>query len=237
MSDNIIDRSERRKHLEDRLKILHQRAMAIEQTLKDLDGGRFYRVCIFGSARIKAEDEEYKEVYELARMLSWDGVDVLTGGGPGLMEAANMGVKHGKGEKKSKALSFGLSIQLPWEPDPNSHLDIKHHHLRFSSRLDQFMQMSNSVICTPGGIGTLLELFFTWQLVQVGHIEERPIILMDKQFWGGLYDWLKEVPLKRSLVSAQNFDCISLVDTPDEAYEIISEHHQDFLKKRTATRK
>ncbi len=227
-----IDRGERRRHLEDRLKILHRRAVAIEEKLKTLEDNRFYRVCIFGSARIKPEHVEYQEAYELARMLAWDGIDVLTGGGPGLMEAGNRGVRHGKQERKTKSLSIGLSIELPWEPDPNNHLDIKHHHLRFSSRLDQFMSMSNAVICTPGGIGTVLELFFTWQLVQVGHITPRPIVLMDKSFWDGIIAWMKDVILARELVSAKDFDNIKIVDTPDEAYEVISAHHKEFLANK-----
>lgn len=227
-----IDRGERRKHLEDRLKILHQRAMAIEQRLKALEDNRFYRVCIFGSARIVPENEEYQEVYELARMLAWGNIDILTGGGPGLMEAASSGAQHGQDERKTKSLSIGLSIEVPWEQKPNSHLDIKHHHLKFSSRLDQFMQMSNSVICTPGGIGTLLELYFTWQLVQVGHIESRPIVLMDKSYWEGIIQWMKDVPLKRGLVSEKDFNSIQIVDTPDETYEIIAEHHRSFLEKK-----
>lgn len=227
-----IDRGERRRHLEDRLKILHQRAMALESRLKNLDDDRFYRVCIFGSARIVEENPEYKEVYELARMLAWEGIDVLTGGGPGLMEAANKGVQHGQEERKTKSLSIGLSIELPWEADANSHLDIKHHHMKFSSRLDQFMQMSHAVICTPGGIGTVLELYFTWQLIQVGHISPRPIVLMDKSYWDGVIEWMKEVPLARKLVSAKDFDCITVVDTPDEVFDIITEHHQEFLEAK-----
>lgn len=232
MSKKRIDRGERRKHLEERLKILHNRAIAIEDRLSTLEDNRFYRVCIFGSARIKQESPEYQEVYELARMLAWDGMDVLTGGGPGLMEAANAGVKHGQKEKESKALSIGLGIKLPWEQDLNSHVDIKHHHLRFSSRLDQFMQMSHSVICTPGGIGTLLEAFFTLQLIQVGHITKRPVVLMDRGYWEGLFEWMREVPLARELISAKDIDEIIIADTPDEVYEVISKHHKAFVEER-----
>jgi uncharacterized protein (TIGR00730 family) len=224
-----LRRRERRSHLEDRLKILNRRAFAIEDRLKQLEDNRFYRVSIFGSARIKPDSEEYQEVYELARMLAWDNIDVLTGGGPGLMEAANRGLQHGKEERKTKSMSIGLSIELPWEPDANRHLDIKHHHLRFSSRLDQFMSMSNAVVCTPGGIGTILELYFTWQLVQVGHIKKMPIILMDKSYWEGLIEWMKNVPLERQLVSPKDIDPVLIVDTPDEVYEIISEDHKNYL--------
>lgn len=222
----------RRKHLDDRLKALHHRAMMIEEELRQLESGH-YRTCIFGSARIKPETEEYNDVYDLARMLAWEGVDILTGGGPGLMEAANRGAQLGKEEKNTKSLSFGLSIQLDFEPHPNTHLDIKRHHYRFSSRLDDFMRLSHSIIATPGGIGTILEVFFSWQLIQVRHMTMRPIVLMDKDFWIGMMDWMKEVPLSRGLVSEKDFDCIKLVDSPEEAFEVISQHNKELNLKKT----
>ena len=226
-----VSRGQRRKHLDARLHVLYNRVSAIENELVLLDDNRFYRTCVFGSARIKPETKEYKDVVTLARLLAGQGIDVLTGGGPGLMEAANLGAKIGKGEKKSKSLSYGISIRLDFEPVPNAHLDIKRHHQRFSSRLDDFMRLSNSIIVTPGGIGTLLELFFTWQLVQVKHLSMRPIVLMDKVFWVGLIDWMKAHPLMRGLVSAKDFDCITIADTPEDAFKIISDHHTLFLKR------
>lgn len=218
----------RRKHLDERLKLLHRRALLIEEELRGLDEGRFYRVCIFGSARIQPETEEYRDVFNLARYLSWEGIDILTGGGPGLMEAGNKGALLGSQEKKSGSLSFGLSIHLDFEPEPNKHLDVKRHHHKFSSRLDDFMRLSHSVIATPGGIGTVLELFFAWQLIQVRHLPPRPLVLMDKSYWTGLLDWMRAVPLERGLMSAKDFDVISIVDTPEEVFEIISAHHQEY---------
>ncbi len=220
-----------RKHLDERLKVLYQRAIIIEDELKKLSDPRFYRVCIFGSARIKPDDIEYQEVYQLARLLAWESIDVLTGGGPGLMEAANKGATLGRGEKNTKSMSYGLSIELEWEPEPNSHLDVKRHHHRFSSRLDDFMRLSNAVIATPGGIGTLLEVYFAWQLIQVKHLPARPIVLMDRDYWSGLIDWMKEVPLKRGLISSHDFDNISVVDSPEDVFEIISKHHREYLKQ------
>jgi uncharacterized protein (TIGR00730 family) len=224
-------RSELRKHLDERLRLLHQRAMVIEDELRKLDEGRFYRVCIFGSARIKAETKQYNEVFELARYLAWEGIDVLTGGGPGLMEAANKGAKLGREEKKSQSLSYGLSIQLEFEPEPNRHLDIKRHHHKFSSRLDDFIRLSHSVVCTPGGIGTLLEFFFVWQLIQVKHATPRPIVLLERAFWEGVLNWMKDVPLGRGLVGEKDFGVIHIVDTPEEVFEIISKHHQDYRSR------
>lgn len=221
-------RGERRKHLDERLRLLYQRAMLIEDELRKLDENRFYRVCIFGSARIKPESKQYTDCFNLARYFGWEGIDVLTGGGPGLMEAANKGALLGREEKKSKSLSYGLSIQLEFEPEPNRHLDIKRHHHKFSSRLDDFIRLSHSVVCTPGGIGTLLEFFFVWQLIQVKHTTARPIVLMERAFWSGLVDWLRQVALERGLISERDFNVIHIVDTPEEVFEIISAHHREF---------
>jgi len=227
----IGSRGQRRRHLDDRLRALYQRAMVLEQELKVLEESRFYRVCIFGSARIKPETKAYNDVFTLARYLAWEGVDVLTGGGPGLMEAGNKGAKLGQEEKQSKSLSFGISIALDFEPEPNLHLDVKRHHHRFSSRLDDFMRLSNAVVVTPGGIGTLLELFFTWQLIQVKHIEPRPVVLMDRDYWTGVVDWMRAHKLERGLISAKDFDGISIVDTPEEVLEIVSKDHRAYREK------
>lgn len=218
----------KRKHLDERLKMLHQRAMLLEHELLELEDHRFYRTCIFGSARIKATSKEYNDVFQLARYLAWEGIDVLTGGGPGLMEAANAGAHHGKEERRTKSLSFGLSIQLPHEVEPNLHLDIKRHHFKFSSRLDDFMRLSHSIVCTPGGVGTLLEFFFSWQLIQVKHIPVRPIVLLDSSYWTGLLDWMKAQPLQSGLMAAKDFDFITVVDDAHDAFEIISRDHAAF---------
>ena len=221
-------RGQRRRHLDERLQMLYHRAMMLEHQLFELEDHRFYRTCIFGSARIKPEGIEYNDVFELARYLAWEGVDILTGGGPGLMEAANKGAHHGKEERRTKSLSFGISVQLPHEPEPNLHLDIKRHHFKFSSRLDDFMRLSHSVICTPGGIGTMLEFYFSWQLIQVKHMSMRPIVLMDKSYWSGVLAWLRAEPLRRGLMAEKDFDYIHMVDGPREAFEIISKHHAEF---------
>lgn len=230
LSDKKV-RSERRKHLDERLRSLYQRAMVIERELVSLADPRFYRVCVFGSARLKEGAREYDEVVRLARILAGHGVDILTGGGPGLMEAANLGAQQGRKESQSKSRSFGISIHLDFEPIPNPHLDIKRHHHKFSSRLDDFMRLSHSLVVTPGGIGTVLELFFAWQLIQVKHITSRPIVLLDKGYWTGLIEWVKTHTLARGLISPEDMDQISIVDTPEEAAEIIQRDHLEV--KRT----
>lgn len=227
-------RGERRKHLDERLRSLYRRAMVIEQELRHLDSNRFYRTCIFGSARIEPETKAYTDVVSLARQLAGEGIDILTGGGPGLMEAANLGAKRGREDKQTKSLSYGISIHLDFEPVPNSHLDVKRHHHKFSSRLDDFMRLSHSIIVTPGGIGTLLELYFSWQLIQVRHLPYRPIVLLDRTFWSGIIEWMKEYPLARGLVSPKDFDCISIVETPEEAAELITKHYKEFKESLLA---
>ena len=130
---------------------------------KDIDVEHF-RVTIFGSARLKSDDPRYKQIQSLAKMVAKEGFDVVTGGGAGIMEAANKG--HKEGRKGNKDIhSFGLNIKLPMEQVANKHLDIKKDFERFSNRLDYFMYLSNIVVVAPGGIGTLLELYYTWQLV------------------------------------------------------------------------
>ena len=222
------NRRQRLKHLDERLRSLYDRAMLLEKELRHLDDNRFYRVCIFGSARIKPDTAIYNSVFTLARYLAWEGIDILTGGGPGLMEAANKGAHFGQQERKTKSMSYGLPIDLPFEPEENLHLDVKRHHHKFSSRLDDFMRLSHAVVVTPGGIGTLLELYFSWQLIQVKHIDQRPIILLDKKFWSGVISWMKEFPLARGLVSPKDFDFVSIADTPEEVAELISAHYRKF---------
>jgi len=223
----------RRRRLTERLVSLRERSYLIEQELLNYTSDHF-RVCIFGSARIKPNDQIYLDVEELARLLGHEGIDVLTGGGPGLMEAANKGLVSGKDEAKSKAKSFGISIDLGKIEEPNEHLDIKHHHRKFSSRLDDFMRLSNAIIVTPGGIGTLLELYFSWQLLQVGHMPDRPIVLLGKEFWTGLIDWMKQKQVEGGLVSPGDLRWISIVDSPQEAADIISEEHRKFLDQKIA---
>lgn len=226
-------RALRRKHLDERLTSLQARVRLVESQLRKLEL-RFYRICIFGSARIKPNTKIYNDVYELARLVAREGIDILTGGGPGLMEAANKGAQKGKkeGRGKGKSISFGLSIELEWEPVPNPHLDVKRHHMKFSSRLDDFMRLSSCVVCTPGGIGTLLELLFAWQLIQVKHMEKKPIILMDRVFWRGFIDWLRKVPVARGLIGALDIDDLEIVDTPEEVLEIVRANYKKFLKER-----
>jgi uncharacterized protein (TIGR00730 family) len=213
-----------------RLNELLEEYVALDAELRKLEDTEF-RVCIFGSARIRPEDPTYQTVYRLARSLAKLGVDIVTGGGPGLMEAANRGVQAARNEQSK---SYGLPIELPRRFEtPNKHLDIKSQHKRFSSRLDEFMRLSHAVIVAPGGIGTALELMYVWQLLQVGMIERRPVILLGRDFWAGLIAWMHEQLLAKAFIGAHDMEYVHLVDSPKEVVDVIRaaleeyrEHHQ-----------
>ena len=204
-----------RRFLSKQIQQLNNIVADLDTVITDM-GTEFYRVSIFGSARIKPDTKEYKGVYTLAKELAENGADIVTGGGPGLMEAANAGAKEGS----SKSKSFGIRIDLPFEAAPNDHLDIKFYHKRFSSRLDEFMRISHAVVVTPGGIGTLLELLYTWQLIQVNHISARPIILVG-DMWNGFLDWIKSEPLKAQLLDKSDFDNIIIVKNVHEVTKLL----------------
>src|SRR5437879_10994919 len=120
------------------------------------------------------------------------------------------------------SLSYGLTLDLPALKEPaNSHLDIKSSHKRFSSRLDEFVRLSHGVVVAPGGIGTLLELMYVWQLLQVGMIERRPLILLDRGFWSGLIAWMRTQPLRKGFIGAHDLDHVHLVDSPKEVVKVI----------------
>ena len=205
-----------RRFLSKQIQQLNNIVADLDTVITDM-GTEFYRVSIFGSARIKPDTKEYKGVYTLAKELAENGADIVTGGGPGLMEAANAGVKEGS---SSKSKSFGIRIDLPFEDTPNEHLDIKFYHKRFSSRLDEFMRISHAVVVTPGGIGTLLELLYTWQLIQVNHISARPIILVG-DMWNGFFDWIKSEPLKAQLLDKSDLDNIIIVKNVHEVTKLL----------------
>lgn len=184
-----------------------------------------YRVAIFGSARIKEGDRIYNDVYTIARGLAEAGLDVVTGGGPGLMQAANAGHKSAS----RGTHSIGLNIKLPGEQLPNKYLDIKKDFDRFSGRLDAFMALSDAVIVATGGIGTILELFYTWQLVQVQHLCETPIVLFG-EVWGPLLEWLQSDVQARKLFEPRDMNNLFHINTADKVVEFIRRVHGDRTK-------
>jgi uncharacterized protein (TIGR00730 family) len=186
-----------------------------------------FTVAIFGSARISRNDPIYHRVYRLGRWIGSKGFDVVTGGGPGIMDAANKG--HRDGRKNHKTFSVGLNIILPREQKPNKHLDIKKEFHRFSGRLDTFMLMANVVVVAPGGIGTLLEFFYAWQLIQVRDVVEVPVILVG-DMWMELMEWVGDWPLRRKLLSRSDLDSLFLVKNNSEAMRIIEATHDAYRR-------
>lgn len=213
----VVKQRKVRKILTSKMRQMYDIIADIDSLLTEMETD-FYRVCIFGSARIGSSSDIYRQVEDLAEALATNGVDVVTGGGPGLMEAANKGAKKGS----QGALSIGLPIELPFESDANSHLDVKSQHKRFSSRLDEFMRISHAVVVVPGGIGTLLELFYTWQLIQVNHIKPRPFLLFAQDdSWATLVEWLRRYPLANKLMSPIDLDVLHVVSSVAEVMQVL----------------
>jgi len=187
-----------------------------------------FRIAIFGSARILKGSKHYEEVFNLAKMIGEKGFDVITGGGPGLMEAANSG--HAEGDKAGIAKSIGLTIKLGTEEKPNDFVEMRKHFERFAERLETFAKIANVFVVTSGGIGTMLELFYTWQLVQVKKVEFKPIILSG-EMWKPLVDWVIDYALKEKLISSEDFDYIYIAKTNKEAMDLIDQFNQQYKEK------
>ncbi|HEX2252813.1 MAG TPA: LOG family protein [Thermoanaerobaculia bacterium] len=193
---------------------------------------RYFRAAIFGSSRILPDDETYRQVQELARRLSYMGCDIVTGGGPGLMRAANEGARSGAYRHRTR--SYGLTILLPLEEQPNPFLDEVAHHKTFFSRLHQFIRLSHAYIVVDGGIGTTLEALMVWQLLQVGVMERRPLIFVGPM-WLGLRDWIAAEVIGRGLASPGDLDKAHWVATTDEALEIVERARNEFLRRHEVT--
>ncbi len=182
-------------------------------------------VSIFGSARTKAEDPYYKMAEEIAAKLVRHGYGVVTGGGPGIMEAGNKGAASEKGK------SVGLNIELPHEQGSNIYIDpdklISFDY--FFIRKVMFVKYSQGFIVMPGGFGTLDELFEAVTLIQTNKIGRFPIVLVGKTFWGGLFEWIKGTMLSAGNISESDLDLINLVETPTEAVQVIDEFYSKYL--------
>lgn len=184
-----------------------------------------FKVTIFGSSRVKRNDPVYNQIKALAQGIGERGFDIVTGGGPGLMEAATLG--HKEGSRKTKAHSIGLNIKLSKEQHFNKGVEYGEIFRRFSQRLDRFVLLSNAVVVAPGGVGTLLELFYTWQLVQVKHVSHIPIILLGDQ-WPELLDWLENWPMKSKYFSKEDLYSLFLANDADEAMKVIDLAYENY---------
>ena len=196
------------------------RSTTMEEELNKDD----FRIAIFGSARIQREDDVYQDTTKLAQKLASEGVDIVSGGGPGLMEAANLGQVLSKNPNTD---SIGLTIELPFENSGNKYLNVKKHFQKFSNRLDHFMELSNAVVVMPGGIGTCLEFFYTLQLTQVKHICHIPIILVGGM-WKELHEWILAYPVGSGLASIEDLDNVFPVEHIEDAFTIIMKTKKEF---------
>jgi len=189
-----------------------------------------YRVTIFGSARAQPGSFVYDEVRRLARELSAMGCDIVTGGGPGLMQAANEGASEVLMPEKDRSL--GIRIELPFEQEVNPFVDQVFEHRTFFSRLHQFVLVSDAFVVVPGGIGTVLETFMIWQLLQVRQVDT-PLILVGKM-WSELVEWAKIYMLRPELplVNPEDLSIPRCTSTADEAITLLREHHARWLREQ-----
>lgn len=185
-------------------------------------------VSIFGSARTKPESKYYIIAEEIAYKLTQKGYGIITGGGPGIMEAANKGARRGNGK------SVGLNIELPFEQKPNDYID-RDKSIDFNFffvRKTIFLKYSQGFIGMPGGFGTIDELFESLTLVQTHKIAEFPVILVGKEYWAGLIDWIKDTMLaKESNINVLDLELFKIVDTADEAVAHIVDFYSKYLLK------
>ncbi len=177
-------------------------------------------VSIFGSARIKPESPYYQLTEEIARKLSDAGFSVISGGGPGIMEAANKGAYHGKSP------SIGLNIQLPHEQMANPYQDISQSFRHFFARKFMFVKFASAYVVMPGGFGTLDEVLEALTLIQTGKSRKIPLILVHEPFWRGLLEWFKERLVGEGMVSPDDLDLIQVIDEPDQIVEAIFKHYE-----------
>lgn len=174
-------------------------------------------ISVFGSARTKPDSPYYATGMEVGRLLVQAGVAVITGGGPGSMEAANRGATEAGG------LSIGLGIELPFEQGMNEWVGLGVDFRYFFARKTMFVKYAQGFVVLPGGLGTLDELFEAMVLVQTSKVSQFPIVLVDKAFWAPLMDWIRDVMVEQGLVSAGDLDIVQLVDTAEEAVQLVME--------------
>lgn len=182
-------------------------------------------VSIFGSARFKPDNYYYQKTVEIARMLAENGYSIITGGGPGIMEAANKGAIEGGG------ISVGLNIMLPQEQKPNPYQNKSLHFKYFFARKVMFLKYAIGYICMPGGFGTLDEFFEALTLIQTHKIHPFPLVLFGTDYWSGLIDWIKSVMLKEGAISEEDLSIIKITDEPHDVLDVINKHRNWKLRK------
>jgi hypothetical protein len=181
------------------------------ETLSDI----YPCVSVFGSARVRPGEKTYDKTVTIARRLAENGFNIMTGGGPGIMEAANKGAKEGG------AKSVGVNIHLPLEQESNPFTDIKVEFKYFFVRKVMLVKYAQAYVGMPGGFGTLDEIFEAITLIQTKRIKPFPVLLVGSDYWEPLWGWVKKNPLGKGLISAEDMDLVTLVDDPEEVVKII----------------
>jgi uncharacterized protein (TIGR00730 family) len=177
-------------------------------------------VTLFGSARVREGSRPYREARTVARRFAEAGWAVITGGGPGVMEAANRGAKEGGG------LSVGLNIELPHEQHANPYLDLEYTFDHFYARKVCFVKPAEGFVIFPGGFGTLDELFEALTLIQTGKVQNFPVVLLGRGYWGGLLEWLRAHPLAAHMISRDDAQLLVVTDEPADAVAVIRECYE-----------
>jgi uncharacterized protein (TIGR00730 family) len=222
------------------LDILRQSVLGLWDTVNTLTRLRptkrdRYRVTIFGSARVDPNHWVYAAVRDTAAELTRLGCDILTGGGPGLMQAANEGARladpNGTGPK-----SVGIRVELPFEQDVNAFVTQAYEHKTFFTRLHHFVLASDAFVVTPGGIGTVLETLMVWQLLQVRHLRDTPLILAGR-FWDGLIAWAKAEMLRPdvALISPEDLNIPQVLPDGPAIVRAIRDHHTRWKERRRSS--
>ena len=177
-------------------------------------------VSIFGSSRAAEDQPVYAQAVEIGRLFAQAGFAVVTGGGPGLMAAANRGAKAGGG------MSIGFNIQLPHEQEPNPYLDLCLTFRHFYVRKTMFVKAADGFAILPGGFGTLDELFESLTLIQTGKVADFPVVLFGRDYWRGLADWLRDRPLREGMITHDDFELLNVTDEPSEIVRIVADAYE-----------
>lgn len=185
-----------------------------------------HAVSIYGSARLREDSPWYQQAETVGRMFSERGLAVITGGGPGIMEAANKGAFSGS------APSVGLNIKLPEEQAHNAYQDITLDFRYFFVRKFMFVKHAVGFVIFPGGYGTLDELFEALTLVQTEKVQPFPIVLYGSVYWQGLLDWLRDTMIEEGCIAEHDTDLLTIADTPDHAFEVVYRHYQQRLAEK-----
>lgn len=185
-------------------------------------------VSVFGSARTPVDHPDYELGVQVGRGLVDRGYAVITGGGPGIMEAAN------KGAREARGLSVGLGIELPFEQGMNEYVDLGVNFRYFFARKTMFVKYASGFVVLPGGFGTLDEMFEALTLVQTHKVTEFPIVLVGSDYWSGLFDWLSTAVLDRGMIHAKDLALFSIVDDADEAVRIVCDRNEELRAREQA---